>query len=101
RGVALGLAFLAVASHAEAGPLADAMRERQKRIDTLLAPFPGDVPRATRLQLQQTLVEAFDIPAMAQAALGREWEPRGPAERDQYASAFERLLRAYLVRRVD
>ena len=94
-------AALAWGQCALAGELTEAVRQRQSKIDALLARWPAELPTEGRKELAALLTEMIDFSAMAKAALSNEWEHRGDAERRQYVAAFERLVRASLVRRTD
>ncbi len=98
---ALWAGLLAVlAAPGGAGPLRDLLHRRQAEVSSILALAERLQPPEKR-RLEDALAGAFDFGEMARAALGAEWERRSPAERVEYASAFESLIRASLVRRVD
>jgi ABC-type transporter MlaC component len=98
--VILALGLGAGPTLASGGPLVDALKARQARIDSILSAHPGKLAPATRGALEDALAGAIDFGAMAGAALP-DWDRRSPAERTEYASAFERLIRRSLMRRVD
>jgi phospholipid transport system substrate-binding protein len=85
---------------ASAGPLVDALKARQARIDSILSAHPGKLAGPARETLEDALAGAIDFEAMARAALAA-WESRSAAERAEYAGAFEKLIRRSLMRRVD
>ena len=85
---------------ASSGPLADALKARQARIDSILSAHPGKLAGPARETLEDALAGAIDFAAMARAALAA-WESRSAAERAEYAGAFEKLIRRSLMRRVD
>jgi phospholipid transport system substrate-binding protein len=96
------LAALLAASGADAagGPLVEALKARQARIDSILSAHPGKLSPAARDTLEEALSGGFDFSAMARGALS-DWESRSPAERAEYTAAFEKLIRRSLMRRVD
>jgi phospholipid transport system substrate-binding protein len=100
RRVVLAAVFAACAVPATAAAPVDTLKERQARVDSILASNPREMPPAERQRLGQALAEAFDFTAMSKAALA-DWERRPEAERTQFAQAFERLVRASLIRRVN
>jgi len=85
---------------ASSGPLVDALKARQARIDSILQAHRGELGGPAREALEDALAGGIDFGAMAQAALSA-WESRSAAERAQYAGAFEKLIRRSLMRRVD
>jgi len=85
---------------ASGGPLVDALKARQARIDSILHAHQGELGGPAREALEDALAGGIDFGAMAQAALSA-WESRSAAERAQYAGAFEKLIRRSLMRRVD
>jgi phospholipid transport system substrate-binding protein len=85
---------------ASSGPLADALKARQARIDSILSAHPGKLAGPARETLEDALAGAIDFAAMARAALA-DWESRSAAERAEYTGAFEKLIRRSLMRKVD
>jgi len=85
---------------ASGGPLVDALKTRQARIDSILHAHPGKLDAATRGTLEVALAGAIDFGAMGRAAL-QDWDARSPAERADYSVAFEKLIRRSLMRRVN
>jgi phospholipid transport system substrate-binding protein len=100
--IAVGLASILSAGPTTAAnsSLVETLKARQARIDSILSAHPGKLDAATRGTLEEALSGAIDFEAMARAALA-DWESRSAAERTEYASAFERLIRRSLMRRVD
>jgi ABC-type transporter MlaC component len=85
---------------ASGGPLVDALKARQARIDSILHAHPGRLDAPARGSLEQALAGAIDFAAMGQAALA-DWNARSPEERAEYSAAFEKLIRHSLMRRVN
>jgi phospholipid transport system substrate-binding protein len=100
--IVLVLASILAAGPADAssGPLVDALKARQARIESILHAHQGELGGPAREALEDALAGGIDFGAMAQAALSA-WESRSAAERAQYAGAFEKLIRRSLMRRVD
>lgn len=101
-GIGIGLVSILTAgpTTASAGSLVETLKARQARIDSILSAHPEKLDAAARERLEEALSGAIDFGAMARAALA-DWEGRSAAERTEYASAFERLIRRSLMRRVD
>ena len=98
---AVACALLAAATaRAGSGPLTELLKERQQRIDAMLA-TDTDLDEVGRAKLADVLAELIDFREMSRRALGREWKERSDAERDAFVARFERLVRANSVRRVD
>jgi phospholipid transport system substrate-binding protein len=85
---------------ASGGPLVDALKARQARIDSILSAHPGKLGGAERQTLEDALSGGIDFGAMARAALP-DWDSRAAPERADYGAAFEKLIRRSLMRRVD
>jgi phospholipid transport system substrate-binding protein len=99
--VALAVSALAAApGAASSGPLVDALKARQARIDSILQAHPGALDAGARGSLEEALAGAIDFAAMGQAAFA-EWGARSAEERKQYSAAFEKLIRRSLMRRVN
>lgn len=100
--IALVIASILAAGPADAssGPLVDALKARQARIDSVLSAHPGKLGGPARATLEEALAGGIDFGAMARAALAA-WDSRSAAERAEYAGAFEKLIRRSLMRRVD
>ena len=85
---------------ASGGPLVDALKARQARIDSILQAHPGKLDPAARGTLEEALAGAIDFGAMGRAALS-DWDTRSARERADYSGAFEKLIRRSLMRRVN
>ena len=85
---------------ASSGPLVDALKARQARIDSILSAHPGKLAGPARQTLEEALAGAIDFDEMARGALAA-WASRSAAERAAYAAAFQKLIRRSLMRRVD
>jgi phospholipid transport system substrate-binding protein len=97
----LGVGLLAsLATSGGAGPLCDLLQKRQADV-TAIVSLARELPPPEKRRLEEALAGPIDFTEMARPALGAEWERRSPAERAEYVSAYESLIRASLVRRVD
>jgi phospholipid transport system substrate-binding protein len=100
-GAALGLGLL-VAGGAWAGPPTDELRHGVDQVLTILEDPKlkrPDALRERRDALRQIANEVFDLPEMAKRALGRHWQARTPAEREEFTRLFADVLeRAYLAK---
>jgi phospholipid transport system substrate-binding protein len=88
------------ASAASGGPLVDALKARQAKIDSILHAHPGTLDASARGTLEEALAGAIDFGAMGRAALAA-WDARSADERAHYSAAFEKLIRRSLMRRVN
>ena len=102
-GVLLGALFmLAVASSASAGPATDQLRVGTDRVlKTLADPALQGPDRVAERQkaLREITDPMFDWAEMARRALGRHWQTRTDAERQEFVPLFRNLLeRTYATR---
>ena len=101
--IALALAVVAgllVAPRAWAGVPTDQLRSQIDRvIKTVDDPDlkQGSKAAERRAAVRKIANETFDFQEMAKRALARHWQPRTPAERDEFVKLFADLLeRAYV-----
>jgi len=85
---------------ASTGPLVDALKARQARIDSILRAHPDKLDASARGTLEDALAGAIDFGAMGRAALAA-WDARSAEERAAYSAAFEKLIRRSLMRKVN
>ena len=97
----LAASLFATPRGSAAGALVDVLKARQARIDTILARYPADLPPEVKTDVGRAIADLIDFPEMGRAALGEEWGKHGEAERRDYVAAFEELVRANILRRVD
>ena len=102
-GVLLGALFmLLVASSASAGPATDQLRVGTDRVlKTLADPALRGPDRVAERQkaLREITDPMFDWAEMARRALGRHWQTRTDAERQEFVPLFRNLLeRTYATR---
>jgi phospholipid transport system substrate-binding protein len=103
RVVLLGTLFLlGVASSASAGPATDQLRVGIERVlKTLTDPALQSPDRVAerRKALREITDPMFDWTEMARRALGRHWQARTDAERQEFVPLFHNLLeRTYVTR---
>ncbi len=97
---ALTLSILLAAPAVQAGPATDQLRNRVDRIlqvlsDPEMAKESRTVER--RAALRRIAGEVFDFNEISRRSLGRYWQPRTPAEREEFVRLFADLLeRAYV-----
>ncbi len=99
---ALCLAGLAAAGPAHAGPPTEALRTQVDRVLKVLEDPALRTEAKTaerRAAVRQIATEIFDFGETARRALGRHWQARTPAEREEFVGLFTNLLeRSYLSR---
>lgn len=90
--------LLFIAGEAGAGPATDQLRSGVERVLRALAdPALKNDARARRTEIRTIAEDFFDVRETAQRALGRHWQARTPAERDEFVRLFGDVLeRAYL-----
>jgi phospholipid transport system substrate-binding protein len=95
---------LSAAPAAWAGPPTDQLRAGIERIFKILADpdFRGDDKTGQRKTAVSKIAgELFDFSEMAKRTLGRHWEPRTPAERQDFARLFTELIQRSYFSKVD
>ena len=97
---AVTLSILLAASAVQAGPATDQLRNRVDRILQVLSdPEMAKDSRTAerRSALRRIAGEVFDFNEISRRSLGRYWQPRTPAEREEFVRLFADLLeRAYV-----
>src|SRR5215510_9130202 len=93
----LGVGLL-LAPRAWAGGPTDQLRDQIERvIKTVEDPGLKAKPTERRAAVRKIANETFDFQEMARRALARHWQPRTPAEREEFVKLFADLLeRAYV-----
>jgi phospholipid transport system substrate-binding protein len=102
--VVLALAGAVVAAPAEAGAPIDQLRLQIDRVLKLLDdPELKKEARAKdrRAAVRQAANEIFDFAETARRSLGRHWQARTPAERDEFVQLFTDLLERSYISRVE
>jgi len=104
--IAAVLIFLVAAAPApaSAGPPTDQLRSRVDRVSSALEDpgLRGESNAARRrAEIRRIADDIFDFEEMAKRALGRHWEARTPAERDEFVRLFADLLRRTYYGRIE
>jgi ABC-type transporter MlaC component len=73
---------------AGASSATDALKERDAEIRKALPPAEHVMTAAEKTKIEDLLTQAVDLPAMAQASLGKRWEKVAEADRKKYVKAF-------------
>src|SRR5215475_15939640 len=95
--LALGIGLL-VAPRVWAGAPTDQLRGQIDRvIKAVEDPELKNKPTERRTTIRKIANETFDFEEMSRRALARHWQPRTPAEREEFVKLFADLLeRAYV-----
>jgi phospholipid transport system substrate-binding protein len=107
RGVRIVLVvalLLGVAAPAWAGPPTDMLREYTEAVQKVLedpALKADDRRHERRAAVRKLAAEAFDVQETARRALGRHWQQRTPAEREEFVQLFADLLEQTYIAKVD
>jgi phospholipid transport system substrate-binding protein len=102
----LGSAAIAIAllSPAWAGPPTDTLREYTEAVQKVLddpALKAEDRRHERREAVRKVAIEAFDVQETARRALGRHWQQRTPAEREEFVQLFADLLEQTYIAKID
>jgi phospholipid transport system substrate-binding protein len=101
--LAAGL-LLGALGPAWAGPPTDTLREYTEAVQKVLedpALKAEDRRHDRRAAVRKLAAEAFDVQETARRALGRHWQQRTPAEREEFVQLFADLLERTYISRVD
>ena len=96
----VGLVLLAVAAPARAGAPTDQVRQYTDQVLKLLDD-PGVQTADKRAAVRKVAVEIFDVQETAKRALGRHWQARTPAEREEFVQLFADLLERTYINKID
>ena len=103
-GSSILLAVLVFVPAAWAGPPTDQLREAVERVFTILQyPAIGDEAQVTRRRaaIDAVAADLFDFGDMAKQSLGQHWDPRTPAEREEFVRLYTVLIQRSYLSRVD
>ncbi|MBI4594040.1 MAG: ABC transporter substrate-binding protein, partial [Candidatus Rokubacteria bacterium] len=91
---------LLVCPRVSAGPATDRLRDFFASVNTVLAdPVIQEHPLEAVPRVRRLVADFSDVAAASAAALGREWQARTRAEREEFVELFSELLeRAYVGR---
>jgi phospholipid transport system substrate-binding protein len=106
-GLALAPPAPAQAPAPAAGPRSSPTEHMQQYMEQMLrliqdtALREKDTLEALHAAVRRAALQFFGAPEAARAVLGRHWEARTPAERDEFAQLFVDLLEATYIARMD
>lgn len=92
--------LLCVAARAWAGAPTDQVREYTDQVLKVLED-PSLKPPDRRVAVRKIAAEIFDVSETAKRALGRHWQGRTEAERDEFVHLFADLLEGTYIARID
>jgi phospholipid transport system substrate-binding protein len=87
-----------------AGPPTDTLREYTEAVQKVLDdPALNTTERRPerRAAVRKLAAEAFDVQETARRALGQHWQPRSPAEREEFVQLFADLLERTYIAKID
>jgi len=95
---------IALLSPAWAGAPTDTLREYTEAVQKVLD--DPELKTEDRLQdrraaVRKVAIEAFDVQETARRALGRHWQARTPAEREEFVQLFADLLERTYIAKID
>ena len=96
----VGLVLLVVAAPARAGAPTDQVRQYTDQVLKLLDD-PGVQTADKRAAVRKVAIEIFDVQETAKRALGRHWQARTPAEREEFVQLFADLLERTYINKID
>lgn len=100
RLVAFVLAALMLTAPAWAGPPTDQVRQYTDHVQKILED-PALRSADKRAAVRKVANEVFDVNETARRALGRHWQARNAAERDEFVHLFADLLERTYISKID
>jgi phospholipid transport system substrate-binding protein len=98
--LAADLVVLVAPRAASAGPPTEQVRQYTDHVQKILE--DPSIPQADkRAAVRKVAVEIFDVTETAKRALGRHWNSRTPAEREEFIPLFADLLERTYINKVD
>jgi phospholipid transport system substrate-binding protein len=91
---------LGLASAAWAGPPTEQLRTYTDQVVKILQNPSMTLPER-REAVRHLAEEVFDVTETAKRALGQHWQPRTPAEQDEFVKLFANLLEQTYISRID
>ena len=91
---------LSVAAYAWAGPPTDQLRAYTDQVLKVLENPALRLPER-RAAVRNLAAEAFDVAETAKRALSLHWQPRTPAEREEFVKLFANLLEQTYISRIN
>jgi phospholipid transport system substrate-binding protein len=98
--VVLVLVVLVDVTHAAAGAPTDQVRQYTDQVLKLLED-PNVQGADRRAAVRKAAIEIFDVQETAKRALGRHWQARTPAEREEFVQLFADLLERTYINKID
>jgi phospholipid transport system substrate-binding protein len=95
---------LALSSASWGGPPTETLREYTEAVQKVLddPDLRADERRhERRAAVRKVAIEAFDVQETARRALGRHWQARTPAEREEFVQLFADLLERTYIAKID
>jgi phospholipid transport system substrate-binding protein len=96
----VGFVLLAAVAPARAGAPTDQVRQYTDQVLKLLDD-PAVRPADRRAAVRKAAIEIFDVQETAKRALGRHWQARTPAEREEFVQLFADLLERTYINKID
>ena len=96
----VGLVLLVGAAPVRAGAPTDQVRQYTDQVLKLLDD-PGVQGSDRRAAVRKVAIEIFDVQETAKRALGRHWQARTPAEREEFVQLFADLLERTYINKID
>src|SRR5262249_22543408 len=94
------LVVLVGVTHAAAGAPTDQVRQYTDQVLKLLDD-PNVQGADRRAAVRKAAIEIFDVQETAKRALGRHWQARTPAEREDFVQLFADLLERTYINKID
>jgi phospholipid transport system substrate-binding protein len=91
---------LCVAAYAWAGEPTDQARQYTDQVLKVLQQ-PALKPTERQEAVRKVAIEIFDVSETARRALGRHWQARTPAEREEFTRLFAELLESTYISKID
>jgi len=91
---------LCVAAYAWAGEPTDQARQYTDQVLKVLQQ-PALKPTERQEAVRKVAIEIFDVSETAKRALGRHWQARTPAEREEFTRLFAELLESTYISKID
>jgi len=98
--VVLVLVVLVGVTRAAAGSPTDQVRQYTDQVLKLLED-PNVQAADRRAAVRKAAIEIFDVQETAKRALGRHWQARTPAEREEFVQLFADLLERTYINKID
>lgn len=106
RAAGTGILLLALLGAAPAGAAAQespvqAIRDRNRAVEAILERVEGEPTGEQRERLKDLINGLIDFRELSRLALGRYWDERTEAEREEFVEVFRELIRNSSVRKLE